>query len=62
MRNSQLFEDDLYAWANEQSALLRAGRLSPLEVIASAYAGTVLVAARETGLGLPVVVRADDRQ
>lgn len=28
MRNSRLYEQDFYAWANEQAALLRAGRLS----------------------------------
>ena len=32
MRNSQLYEHDFYAWANEQSALLRAGRLSEADI------------------------------
>ena len=32
MRNSQLYEQDFYAWANEQAALLRAGRLSEADI------------------------------
>ncbi len=32
MRNSQLYERDFYAWANEQAALLRAGRLSEADI------------------------------
>ncbi len=32
MRNSQLYEHDFYAWANEQASLLRAGRLSEADI------------------------------
>ena len=32
MRNSQLYEQDFYAWANEQAALLRSGRLSEADI------------------------------
>jgi len=32
MSNSRLYERDFYAWANEQSALLRAGRLSEVDI------------------------------
>jgi hypothetical protein len=32
MRNSELYEQDFYAWANEQTALLRAGRLSDADI------------------------------
>jgi hypothetical protein len=30
--NSQLYEQDFYAWANEQAALLRAGRLAEADI------------------------------
>src|ERR1700723_1229460 len=32
MRNSLLYEQDFYAWANEQAALLRAGRVSDADL------------------------------
>ncbi len=32
MRNSQLYEQDFHAWANEQAALLRAGRLAEADI------------------------------
>ncbi len=32
MRNSQLYEHDFYAWANEQASLLRTGRLSEADI------------------------------
>jgi hypothetical protein len=32
MSNSYLYEQDFYAWANEQAALLRAGRLSEADI------------------------------
>jgi hypothetical protein len=32
MSNSTLYEQDFYAWANEQAALLRAGRLSEADI------------------------------
>ncbi len=32
MSNSRLYEHDFYAWANEQAALLRAGRLSEADI------------------------------
>lgn len=32
MSNSSLYESDFYAWANEQAALLRAGRLSEADI------------------------------
>ena len=32
MSNSQLYDRDFYAWANEQAALLRAGRLSEADI------------------------------
>jgi hypothetical protein len=32
MRNSSLYEQDFYAWANEQAALLRAGRVSDADL------------------------------
>jgi hypothetical protein len=32
MTDSELYERDFYAWANEQAALLRAGRLSDADV------------------------------
>ncbi|MGH7153309.1 MAG: DUF29 domain-containing protein [Acetobacteraceae bacterium] len=32
MRNSQLYDQDFYAWANEQAALLRSGRLSEADI------------------------------
>jgi hypothetical protein len=31
-KNATLYDTDFYAWANEQAALLRAGRLSELDV------------------------------
>jgi|HubBroStandDraft_1064217.scaffolds.fasta_scaffold354328_2 hypothetical protein len=31
-KNATLYDTDLYAWANEQAALLRAGRLSELDI------------------------------
>lgn len=31
-RNSQLYDNDFYAWANEQAALLRAGNLSQADI------------------------------
>ena len=33
MTDSQLYEHDFYAWANEQAALLRAGRLSDADIL-----------------------------
>ncbi len=32
MSNSTLYDQDFYAWANEQAALLRAGRLSEADI------------------------------
>ena len=32
MTNQCLYEQDFYAWANEQAALLRAGRLSEADI------------------------------
>ena len=32
MRNSLLYEQDFYAWANEQAALLRSGRVSDADL------------------------------
>jgi len=32
MRNSLLYEQDFYAWANEQAALLRAGQVSDADL------------------------------
>jgi len=32
MSNSRLYEQDFFAWANEQAALLRAGRLSEADI------------------------------
>jgi len=32
MSNARLYDDDFYAWANEQAALLRAGRLSEADL------------------------------
>ena len=32
MSNSTLYEQDFYAWANEQAALLRSGRLSEADI------------------------------
>jgi hypothetical protein len=32
MGNRQLYDQDFYAWANEQAALLRAGRLSEADI------------------------------
>lgn len=32
MSNSRLYDRDFYAWANEQAALLRAGRLSEADI------------------------------
>jgi hypothetical protein len=32
MRNSSLYEQDFYAWANEQAALLRNGRVSDADL------------------------------
>jgi hypothetical protein len=32
MSNAHLYDDDFYAWANEQAALLRAGRLSEADL------------------------------
>ena len=32
MSNSRLYEQDFYAWANQQAGLLRAGRLSEVDV------------------------------
>jgi Domain of unknown function DUF29 len=32
MSNSRLYERDFYAWANEQAALLRAGRLAEADI------------------------------
>ena len=31
-KNSTLYDTDFYAWANEQAALLRAGRLSEADI------------------------------
>ena len=32
MKNDQLYEQDFYAWANEQAGLLRAGKLSEADI------------------------------
>jgi hypothetical protein len=32
MKNTQLYDQDFYAWANEQAGLLRAGRLSEADI------------------------------
>src|ERR1700712_4659540 len=32
MANRQLYDQDFYAWANEQAGLLRAGRLSEADI------------------------------
>jgi hypothetical protein len=33
MKDSQLYERDFYAWANEQAALLRSGRVSDADIL-----------------------------
>lgn len=32
MSKSRLYDEDFYAWANEQAALLRAGRLAEADI------------------------------
>ncbi|WP_442753649.1 DUF29 domain-containing protein [Methylocystis sp. JAN1] len=32
MSNARLYDDDFYAWANEQAALLRAGKFSGADI------------------------------
>ncbi len=32
MSNSRLYDQDFYAWANEQAGLLRAGQLSEADI------------------------------
>jgi hypothetical protein len=32
MQNGRLYDEDFYAWANEQAGLLRAGRLAEADI------------------------------
>jgi hypothetical protein len=57
MSASRLYDEDFYAWANEQAALLRAGRMAEADI---AYIAEEIESIGKSG-GLPLVLCGDGR-
>jgi hypothetical protein len=53
MSNASLYDRDFYAWANEQAALLRAGRLAEAAIANITDDGRHVLSGDGTGEGRP---------